>query len=175
KAKGKTPVVVGVCQQGKGAFLKNNAAEIARLIESGVAVCLPDVRGTGETRAGSGRDRRTSATSISSTDLMLGQPLVGAQLRDLRSVLSFLRAHKGIDANQIALWGTSFSKTNPTDRDLGMPLELEPLPDHAEPLGGVLALLGALNDDSVKAVIVQNGLTGYQTVLDSQFIYIPHD
>jgi dienelactone hydrolase len=175
KLTGKAPVVVGLCQQGKAVFLKNQAAEIAALLESGIAVCLPDVRGTGETRAGDGRGRRTSATGISATDLMLGQPLVAAQLRDLRSVLRFLRTDKQIDADRVALWGTSFAKTNPTDRDLGMPLEIEPLPDHAEPLGGLLALLGGLYEDSVKAVIVQNGLTGYRTVLDSQFVYVPHD
>jgi hypothetical protein len=171
------PVAVGLCEQGKEAFLKNNATEIAALLDAGLVVCLPDVRGTGETRAGDGRGRRTSATSISSMDLMLGQPLLGAQLRDLREVLRFLRDLKdpAIDPDRVALWGTSFAKTNPTDRDLGMPLELEPLPDHAEPLGGLLALLGGLYEDSVKAVIVQNGLTGYRTVLDSQFVYIPHD
>ena len=175
KSEARAPVVVGLCQEGKAAFLKNNASAVAALLEGGVAVCLPDVRGTGETRAGRDRGRRSSATDISSSELMLGQTLVGSQLRDLRSVLRFLRGLKGIDSRRIALWGTSFAKTNPTGRDLGMPLELEPLPDQSEPLGGLLALFGGLYDDGVKAVYAQNGLVGYQSILESPYVYVPHD
>jgi cephalosporin-C deacetylase-like acetyl esterase len=175
KATRKTPVVIGVCQQGKGAFLTNNAAEIASLLESGVAVCLPDVRGTGETRAGTERGRRSSATSLSSSELMLGQTHFGSQLRDLHQVLRFVRELGQFDVNRIALWGTSFSKTNPRDCDLAMPLELEPLPDQSEPLGGLLALFGALYEDSVKVVYAQNGLASYRSVLTSPYVYLPHD
>ncbi len=162
KSDPKAPVVIGVCQEGKAAFLKNNAAAIAALLEAGVVVCLPDVRGAGETRAGADRGRRSSATSLSASELMLGQTLVGSQLRDLRSVLRFLRGLKGIDSNRIALWGTSFAKTNPHGKDLGMPLELEPLPEHSEPLGGLLALLAGLFEHDLRAVYAQNGLVSYR-------------
>jgi hypothetical protein len=171
---GPAPVVIGLCQQGKAAFLKNNASAIAALLDARIAVCLPDVRGTGETRTGDGRGRRSSATSISSSELMLGQTLLGSQLRDLRSVLRFLREENGIDASRVALWGTSFAKPNPHDRDLGMPLELEPLPDQSEPLGGLLALFGA-SYERVRVVYAQNGLAGFKSVLESPFVYLPHD
>ena len=46
----KSPVVVCISQEGKEAFLHREAAEIAELLRNGVAVCLPDLRGTGETR-----------------------------------------------------------------------------------------------------------------------------
>ena len=39
------------------------------------------MRGTGETRPSDGRTRRSSATSLSSTELMLGGTLVGGRLR----------------------------------------------------------------------------------------------
>ena len=175
KPEAKAPVVVGLCQEGKAAFLKHNAMAIAALLEAGVVVELIDVRGTGETRAGDGRGRRSSATSISSSELMLGQPLFGSQLRDLRSIIRNLRKNPEIDPDRIALWGTSFAKTNPHGKDLGMPLELESLPDQSEPLGGLLALFGALYEPSIKVVYVQNGLVGYRSVLESQFIYMPHD
>jgi cephalosporin-C deacetylase-like acetyl esterase len=175
KMAARAPVVVGLCQQGKAAFLKNNAAEVASLLEAGIVVCLPDVRGTGETRAGTDRGRRSSATSIASSELMLGQTLIGSQLRDLRSVLRLLRAHNGVDPERVAVWGTSFAKTNPHGQDLAMPLELESLPEHSEPLGGLLALFGALYEDSVRVVYSQNGLVTYQSVLESRFIYMPYD
>ena len=46
-----------------------------------------------------------------------------------------------------------------------MPLDADKQPDLAEPLGGLLALFGALYEDDVKAVYVRGGLDGYQSVL----------
>jgi hypothetical protein len=175
KGDGPRPVVVAISQHGKQEFLRQRPEAITELLASGVAVCLPDLRGTGETRPGDGRGRTSAATSISSTELMLGQTLVGSRLRDLRSVLQYLRGRSEVDPARIALWGDSFAPANPDGRDLAVPLDAEKLPDQAEPLGGLLALLGALFDDQVQAVYVHGGLVGYQSVLQSPFVYIPHD
>ena len=78
----------------------------------GVAVCLPDVRGTGETSPGGARDRQTEATSLSATELMLGGTLLGARLRDLRAVLAYLRTRADVDFARVALWGDSFAPVN---------------------------------------------------------------
>jgi cephalosporin-C deacetylase-like acetyl esterase len=174
KDKTKAPVVVAIAQQGKAALLKDRAEVVAALLEAGIAVCLPDVRGTGETSPG-GRGRQSASTSISSSELMLGHTLVGSRLRDLRLVLKYLRGRSDIDADHLALWGDSLAPPNPADRDLKVPLDADKQPDLAEPLGGLLALFGALYEDDVKAVYVRGGLTGYQSVLQSQFVYVPHD
>src|SRR5262249_28746781 len=71
KAEAKLPVGVGLAQEGKKAFLQQRAESIASLLKGGVAVCLPDVRGTGETRPGDDRGRTGADTAISSTELML--------------------------------------------------------------------------------------------------------
>jgi hypothetical protein len=172
---GARSLVVCVCQEGKAAFLKERASAVAALLDGGAAVCLVDVRGTGETRPGDGRGRNSAATSISSTELMLGQTLVGARLRDLRAALKYLRSRKDVSADRVALWGDSLAPVNPPDRDLKVPLDADKPPHQAEPLGGLLALFGALFEDDVKAVYVRGGLTGYRSVLDSPFVYIPHD
>src|SRR5262249_44847456 len=99
------PVVVGLAQEGKQRFLKENADTIAQLMAKGIAVCLFDVRGTGETSPGSSRERRSSATSLSASELMLGQTMLGARLRDLNAVLAYLEKHKLVDPKRIALWG----------------------------------------------------------------------
>jgi cephalosporin-C deacetylase-like acetyl esterase len=170
----KPPVVVGVAQQGKAALLKERAEAVAALLEAGVAVCLPDVRGTGESDPG-GRGRQSAATSISSTELMLGRTLLGSRLRDLRLVLKYLRSRNDVDAGRVALWGDSLAPANAANRDLKVPLDADKQPDVAEPLGGLLALFGALFEEDVKAVYVRGGLTAYRSVLQSQFVYIPHD
>jgi hypothetical protein len=106
---------------------------------------------------------------------MLGQPLVGSRLRDVRSVLKYLRTRDYVDPQRIALWGDALAPANPADRDLKVPLDADKQPDIAEPLGGLLALFGALYEEDVKAVYVRGGLSGYRSVLDSQFVYVPHD
>jgi hypothetical protein len=106
---------------------------------------------------------------------MLGQTLVGARLRDVRAVLRYLRGRKDIDAGRVALWGESFAPVNPPERNLAVPLDAEPAPDLAEPLGGLLALFGALFEDDIRAVCVHGGLAGYETMLRSPFVYLPAD
>jgi hypothetical protein len=106
---------------------------------------------------------------------MLGQTMVGLRLRDLRAVLHYLRSRKELDATRVALWGDSFARVNPEGRNLAVPLDAENLPDFAEPLGGLLALFGALFEDDVRAVYARGGLSSYYSLLQSPFCYLPHD
>src|SRR5262249_59176635 len=108
-----SPVVVAFAQEGKQAVLKNRSDVIAALLEGGAAVCLPDLRGCGETRPGDGRGRTSSATAISATELMLGRTMLGLRLRDLRSVLEHLRSRPDVDGKPVALWGDSVAPANP--------------------------------------------------------------
>src|SRR5206468_3635026 len=116
KKSARLPVVIGLSQEGKGKFLGERAEDIADLLARGVAVCLPDVRGTGETSPDSPRNSWNEGTSegiyVSSTEWMLGQTLLGSRLRDLRSVLRYLRSRSDLDAHRLALWGDSFAPTN---------------------------------------------------------------
>ncbi|HEY7157173.1 MAG TPA: acetylxylan esterase [Gemmataceae bacterium] len=169
------PVVVALAQGGKQVFLKNQATALAELLRAGVAVCLPDVRGAGETRPGDGRGRSSAATAHAASEEMLGETLVGARLRDVRAVLRYLRGRKDVDGGRIALWGESFAPVNPPERNLAMPLDAEPAPHLAEPLGGLLALFAALFEDDIRAVYVHGGLAGYETMLRSPFVYVPAD
>jgi dienelactone hydrolase len=170
------PVVLGVAQDGKQAFLRQRSEALAELLGSGVAVCLPDVRGTGETRpAGTTRRHSGTDTSLSAAEWMLGQTLVGARLRDVRSVLRYLRGRSDLDRRRVALWGDSFAAPNPKGRNLAVPLDAERWPGQAEPLGGLLALLGALYEEEVHAVSAHGSLVGYLSVLQSPFCYVPHD
>ncbi len=106
---------------------------------------------------------------------MLGQTLVGSRVRDLRSVLRYLRGRSDVDPARITLWGDSFAPPNPPDRRLAVPLDAERLPDHAEPLGQLVALFAALFDDGIAAIEVRSGLTRFASVLESPFCYVPHD
>ncbi|MGE3809768.1 MAG: alpha/beta hydrolase family protein, partial [Gemmataceae bacterium] len=170
------PVVVMVGQEGKSALLKARAAEIVELLDNSVAVCLPDVRGTGETGLGKSRDYRSLATALSSSQLMLDEPLVAGQLRDLRGVLAWLRSRPDVDGKNISLWGDSLARVNAADTNFKIPHDGDAvMPPASEPLGGLLALLGSLYDVQVRAVYIRGGLAEFRSVLDSHLVLIPHD
>jgi hypothetical protein len=169
-------VVLGFAQEGKQTLLRQRSEAIADWLGGGAAVCLIDVRGTGETKPRDGSRRRDgTSTDLSEAEWMLGETLAGSRLRDVRSVLRYLRTRAGIDAGRVACWGDSFATTNPKGRVLTVPLDADPFPDQAEPLGGLLALFTALFEDDVRAVYIQGGLTGYASLLQSPFFYVPHD
>jgi hypothetical protein len=170
------PLVVGVAQEGAQALQGGRAELIAGLLRSGVAVCLPDVRGTGEVERGEEqRGRRSPITAVSSTELMLGRTLLGSRLRDLRTVLGYLRTRPDLDGARIGLWGDALAPHNPPGRDLAVPFDAEPFPELCEPLGGLLALLAGLFEPEIRVVYLCGGLIGYASVLDSPFCHVPHD
>jgi len=172
---GPYPVVCAVARGGKKGFLRKRAEPIAELLRGGAAVCLPDLRGTGETQPSGSLEIWGKLTDYASTRLMLGRTTVGDRLRDLRSVLFYLHSRKDIDRSRIALWGDSFAEVNPPDRDFRMPHHLDGRPLRSRPLGGLLALLAALYEEDVRAVYVRGGLLDFQCVLSHPFVYIPFD
>ncbi len=172
--KGKVPVVVMVAQHGKQAFLKERSEAIAALLKAKVAVCLVDVRGTGETRAGSSAERGSTRTSISQTNLILGQPVLGSQLRDLRSVLNWLKQHEAIDGKKLAIWGDSFAKVNAKEMKLAVPLDVES-PAVSEPNGANLALLAGLLEENIVAIYTRGSINDSQSIVSGPYFYRPHE
>jgi dienelactone hydrolase len=170
----KRPCVLAVGQEGKAGFLRNRSAMIAELLRGGAAVALLDVRGTGETRLGSSVGRTSGPTSISATELMAGRTLLGLRLGDLRTALAWLRTRGDLDPARIALWGDSFVAPNGPDVRLEVPWDAK-TPDFAHPLGGLLALFGGFVDKDLRAVYSRGGLASWASVLESPFVYVPHD
>ncbi|HET6251736.1 MAG TPA: acetylxylan esterase, partial [Tepidisphaeraceae bacterium] len=175
-AKVRRPVVVAIAQEGHAVFLARRSAAIARLIDGGAIVCLADLRGAGDSaRAGDDRDRTSQSTDVAASYLMLGQPLLGQRLRDLRCVLKYLRGDRSVDPARIALWGESFASPNAPERRVDVPYGADPFPAHSEPMAGMVVLLGGLYEPEIRAICVNGGLTGYQSVLQSPFLYVPAD
>src|SRR5262249_773712 len=83
--------VVATAEEGKGRFLSNRAKEIEALLRSGIAVCLPDVRATGETAPAAEHGEGGAYQRIGQMEFDLGSSLLGSRLKDLRTVLAYLR------------------------------------------------------------------------------------
>jgi dienelactone hydrolase len=173
-------VVVAVAEDGKELFLARRRAQIEALLKSGVAVCLPDVRGTGETSPNpkSDLDGDPISEHDAGAEVMLGSTMLGKRLKDLRTVLAYLYSRRDLDSRRVGLWGQSFVPANPVrlliDENLQWAVGPE-IEQRAQPLGGLLALLGALYEDRVGAIAVDGGLAGYLSVLDDRFAYVPAD
>lgn len=172
---GRSPVVVGLAQAGKAGFMKERGEEVHKLIKAGTAVVLPDLRGTGETRSGSSRGQSSGDTDLSTHVQLFGQTLLGQRLRDLRSLLVHLRERRDIDMRRLAVWGDSFTPPNSAETNFIMPRGIDGWPRESEPLGGLLALLGGLFEDDVRAIYVSGGLASYHSVLTHFAVLIPHD
>ncbi|HXD88995.1 MAG TPA: CocE/NonD family hydrolase [Urbifossiella sp.] len=174
KTQDKTPVVVMVAQAGKARFLQDRSEAIAAFLDKGIAVCLVDVRGTGETRGGSSAERGSSRTSISQTEMILGRTVLGNQLRDLRTVIRWLQTRPAFTGCRVAVWGDSFAPVNPPNVKVAVPLDAPDLPAIAEPGGAILAGLASLFEPSVSVVYTNGGFKS-RTILDSPDIYVPHE
>jgi dienelactone hydrolase len=168
-------VVVAIGKQGKERFLASRFTEIEALLRAGVAVCLPDLRGTGETAPEP--DWQNNGENLAQMEVALGNTLLGARVKDLRTVLAYLRGGKETDASRIAVWGDSFAPANPKDLFLDE-LEQEVGPQiqyHAEELGASAALLAGLFEPDLRAVATHGGLASYLSVVEHAFAYLPMD
>ncbi|MCX6625128.1 MAG: hypothetical protein NTY38_29525, partial [Acidobacteria bacterium] len=175
---GRLPVVVAVSEGGKQSLLTQRIGDIRRLLDAGKAVCLPDLRGTGETAADFRRGPESAEVSAAATELMLRNTLLGARLKDLRSVLAWVARRPDLDGTRVAVWGDSPAPANSSRLLLDESLNAAMGPDiqyQAEPLGGLLAVLAGLYEERVRAVAVRGGLTGFLSVLEDRFAYVPGD
>ncbi|HUQ91922.1 MAG TPA: acetylxylan esterase [Bryobacteraceae bacterium] len=177
-ATGRARVVVGVSQGGKERMLADHGAEIEDLLQRGIAVCLPDVRGAGETAPDTRRGPSSAEVTLAATELMMGNSLLGSRLKDLRVVLAYLATRADIDAQKMGVWGDSYAPSNAhrllLDETPGW--QMGPQPQYqAEPLGGLLALFAALYEPRVKAVAIRRGLADVASILEDRFAYVPGD
>lgn len=182
----RVPAVLAVAQHGKAAFLRQRSEAIAQLLQAGLAVCLPDVRGTGETRpvndqrgtpVGIYKDvsRRSAGTFLWTQELTLGRTPLGDRLLDVQAVVRYLRSRPDIQPGRILLWGDSF--VPPGKLDLSRIKSFEALNPHerAEPLGGLLVVLAALFDERIAAVYARGGLASFRPQLAKPVLFLPPD
>jgi hypothetical protein len=169
-------VILAVCSQGKNRLLKERAGEIAALVEGGATVCLIDPRGLGESKLGDGHTRRSGSTSVSSTGLMLGTPLLGEQLRDVRLALNWLRRRTDSGFRPLVVWGESLVPPNPADAPFVTPRDNDDaLPAVSEPQAPLLALLAGLFEDDLDGIYTVGGLVSWRSLLASHLVLTAHD
>jgi len=174
-AGGPSPAVLAFAQEGKSGFLAHRAPEILRILDHGATVILADLRGTGELARATAR--HPSTMGLAAAELMLGNTLAGARLKDARAVFRYAAGRSDIDRNRIVLWGDSFGLVNPRDMlfDKSQNQPAGPSIPLAEPLGPMLALMTAYYEPQAAAVATRRGLASFQSVLADPFAYVSLD
>jgi dienelactone hydrolase len=167
--------VVAIAESGKAAFLSERGAAIQELLGRGFLVALPDLRGIGETGWRGSRGREAATTDRSASLQLYGESFVGQRLRDLRAVLTHLRARRDVSPTKIGLWAESFAEPNAADAAFSVPHGVDGWPRFAEPGCGLVALLAAVFDERLAAVQVTGGLVAYRAVLEHHAVLVPHD
>lgn len=164
-------IVIAIAQAGKQNLLQNRMDAYRVLLQNNIAICLPDLRGTGETAPQGSRQFRDTATSLSANALMFGQTSLGNRLKDLRTLLSHLRNNFGA---KLSLWGDSLAPTNPIPFEDPL-LNTDPSPHLSEPSGGLLTLFATLFEPDIFAMTICGMIASYQSILSDTYCYIPHD
>ena len=171
-----SPVVIGLAQEGNRRLRHDRRELIAQLRQSGATVCLVELRGVGDGRHGElYRGRISPSAEVASASMALGESLTISRLRDLRSVIGYLKTRNEVNSKRMALWGDSLAPANSRAMALAAPFDADKRPALGEPLGGVVALLGGAFEPEIKALYIQGGLTSYASLLDNSFLYQPPD
>jgi hypothetical protein len=183
------PLVLGLAQAGKAFFLAERAEQVHSLLDTGIAVALLDVRGTGETSPGAGRLPESPSGTLASEFWMLADSLPARQFKDVRTALGFLARRPGVDPARIGLWAEGFSRPNGVStapllfHETGF-RQTSPTPKElVEPAAGWLAMAAALfgiegaggRRIAPKAVLVRGTLVSFASVLENRHHYVPMD
>jgi dienelactone hydrolase len=174
-------IVVAVTQNGRQALLKERRAEIAGLLKNGIAVCLPDILGTGEVGQRDSRTRTSGSTSVSSSVRMLGNSMAAMQADSLHQVIGFLSQDAKAKKTpfQYCIWSESLAKVNGPKVTTAIPYDVDPVPAQAEHLSATAYALTHLSPnidgEYCRGVLSRGGLVRLASALQGPFFYAPHD
>ncbi|PCJ56912.1 MAG: hypothetical protein COA79_17390 [Planctomycetota bacterium] len=179
----KIGAIVCIAQEGKKRFLFERSEEILTCLKSGIAIVLIDVIGTGETEVDSLRLPDSAANNASVYLAQMGKTLIGERVKNVRSVLAYLKVRTDIDPNNISLWGEGFSDPNGKSgakfkfEETGFRQTGPHKMNYVEAMGMIVSLFSAILSDEVKikSILARGGLISYESVLMNRYYYIPHD
>jgi hypothetical protein len=169
------PIIVGVSADGTQPALERQRDNLAAALKAGVTVVLVEVRGTGASNPEKDRGQQSGATSYAATALMLGQPVLGGQLHDLRTAWQHVKRGEGGDQRMAVAVGGSGVEPLEAGATFSFPRRIDGRPPESRPSGALLAALLALYEDDFGSVAYRRGLASYRRVLDSPFVQVPHE
>jgi len=168
------PVVLGFASDGVAAILQRRQSALIAGLKTELLIVLVDVRGIGTTSPDTDRGQQSSIAAYSATALMMGQPLLGRQLRDLRTAWKHIQRREDVDPDALQIAGGAGFAPLSADAKFAYPRRIDS-PRECEPTGALLALLLGLFEDKAESVASRLGLISYRSILESPFVQVPHE
>jgi dienelactone hydrolase len=168
------PVILGLASDGIESILERRKSDLLAGLEHTMLIVLVDVRGVDANGPGTDHGQQSAATAHSATALMLGQPLLGLQLRDLRTAWRHIQMREDVKPDELVLAGGAGETPLAAGAAFAYPRRID-RPRECEPTGALLALLMCLFEDHVAGVNSRLGLVSYRSILDSPFVQVPHE
>jgi hypothetical protein len=106
---------------------------------------------------------------------MLGQTVLGGQLRDLRAVLRHVQRRGDAGPREIMVLGDAGGEAHAAGVPFAYPRRIDNRPAECQPAGALLALLLGLFEDDTKVIRAEGGLLSCRAILASPFVQVPHD
>lgn len=165
--------ILALASDGLQAALARRRSDIATGLIAGCVIALVDVRDLGA--AGSDRDhgQQSGPTSHSATQWMLGQTMLGGQLRDLRTAWQHLRRRPDVAATQLIVIGGSGQDSLAADAEFKFPRRVD-RPAECQPEAASLALLFGMYEPQTMMTAARRGVVSYRSILETPFVQVPH-
>jgi dienelactone hydrolase len=169
------PVILGFATDGIEPILKRRQADLASGLKTEILIVLVEPRGTGASSPGNDRGQQSAAAAHSATSLMLGDPLLAGQLRDLRAAWQHIQDRADVRSEELIIAGGTGVAPLAAGATFAYPRRIDGRPAEADPSGALLALLLGLFEDETIAINARLGLVSYRSVLDSPYVQVPHE
>ncbi|MFO0905518.1 MAG: hypothetical protein U0939_21085 [Pirellulales bacterium] len=168
------PAVVVIAPQGRGRWLAERPEQAAQVLRAGQALAIVELRGMGRGRVGDGRERTSASTAVAASELMLGEPRLAAQLRELRGVIELLRGSRSIRGDALELWADSGTPAREPRASLKSPHGVSGRPHSLNPVPALLARLACQFDDRLQtARVMGDDVDAYRAAFAQPWVYLP--
>ncbi len=173
---------VWVYERDRRSLLRERSREMLALLDAGWLICIPNVRGTGESAPEGSYTFLNDETSQNCGGFEIARPLIGFRVKDVLCTLAYLRGRSDVRADHLVLVGDSLAERNPALIP-GKRQVVSPGPSvlhQGESLGAYLAVMAAALDGRVRAVAANGPLLSWLSLFDDLYFYhqnnlwVPH-
>lgn len=175
KGNARPPAVVWMLGRGKRSLVKGRWKELREILDGGVAVLMPDLRGTGESAMDTDESFMGDDCSLNGFGYRLGRPVIGMRVRDALCCVEYLRSREDINGGRLGLIGDSLSESNPPhirQPRLMTDQGLEVL-HRAESIAPAVALLAFAMDEGILCCATRGALGSYASICERPYFFHP--
>jgi cephalosporin-C deacetylase-like acetyl esterase len=171
---GRHPAVIWIGEHGKRSIITARWPRIRSLLENGIDVLIPDLRGTGESAADSDSTFLGIDAELTGFSHQVSHPLIGLRVFDALGCAAWLRGRDDVDGERVGMIGDSLSGFNPPLAQPRLITDpgLEPI-QQAQSLGPTVAMLALTLDTKLSCGALRGGIASYSQICPQMYFLHP--